>query len=44
MDILDDNISPEDYKNLAEELGVSEEAVMEMDQRMGVVTCRSIRK
>ncbi|MDA2919748.1 RNA polymerase sigma factor RpoH [Desulfobacterota bacterium AH_259_B03_O07] len=34
MDI-DDNLSPEDYKNLAEELGVSDEDVIEMDQRMG---------
>jgi len=35
MDITDENLSPEDYKNLAEELGVSDEAVVEMDQRMG---------
>jgi len=35
MDITDENLSPEDYKNLAEELGVSDEAVVEMEQRMG---------
>ena len=34
MDI-DDNLSPEDYKNLADELGVSDKDVIEMDQRMG---------
>ncbi len=35
MDITEENLTPEDYKNLAEELGVSDEAVVEMDQRMG---------
>jgi RNA polymerase sigma-32 factor len=35
MDITDENLTPEDYKNLAEELGVSDEAVVEMEQRMG---------
>ncbi len=35
MDITEENLSPEDYKNLAQELGVSDEAVVEMDQRMG---------
>jgi RNA polymerase sigma-32 factor len=35
MDITDEKPSPEDYENLAEELGVSGEAVVEMDQRMG---------
>lgn len=35
MDITGESISAEDYKNLADELGVSEEEVMEMDQRMG---------
>jgi RNA polymerase sigma-32 factor len=35
MDIEDENLSPEDYKTLAEEFGVSDEAVIEMEQRMG---------
>ena len=35
MDITEENLSPEDYKNLADELGVSDEAVIEMNQRMG---------
>jgi RNA polymerase sigma-32 factor len=35
MDIEDENLSPEDYKHLAEEFGVSDEAVIEMEQRMG---------
>jgi RNA polymerase sigma-32 factor len=35
MDITEENLSPEDYKNLADELGVSDEEVIEMDQRMG---------
>jgi RNA polymerase sigma-32 factor len=35
MDIADETLSPEDYKTLAEELGVSDEAVVEMEQRMG---------
>lgn len=35
MDIGDVTLSHEDYKNLAKELGVSDQAVIEMDQRMG---------
>ena len=35
MDIGDITLSSEDYKNLAKELGVSDQAVIEMDQRMG---------
>ncbi|MGH7802319.1 MAG: RNA polymerase sigma factor RpoH [Thermodesulfobacteriota bacterium] len=35
MDIGDVTLSSEDYKNLAKELGVSDQAVIEMDQRMG---------
>ncbi|MGE5445388.1 MAG: RNA polymerase sigma factor RpoH [Ignavibacteriales bacterium] len=35
MDIENENLSPEDYKSLAEEFGVSDEAVIEMEQRMG---------
>ncbi|MBI2486441.1 MAG: RNA polymerase sigma factor RpoH [Deltaproteobacteria bacterium] len=35
MDITEENLSPEDYKNLADELGVSDEEVIEMNQRMG---------
>ncbi|HEX3034618.1 MAG TPA: RNA polymerase sigma factor RpoH [Thermodesulfobacteriota bacterium] len=35
MDMTDEVLSPEDYENLADELGVSEEEVIEMDQRMG---------
>lgn len=35
MDIGDVTLSHEDYKNLAKELGVSDQAVVEMDQRMG---------
>lgn len=35
MDIDDENLSPEDYKSLAEEFGVSNEAVIEMERRMG---------
>jgi RNA polymerase sigma-32 factor len=35
MDISDETLSSEDYKALADELGVSDESVIEMDQRMG---------
>jgi RNA polymerase sigma-32 factor len=35
MDLTEENLTPEDYQNLADELGVSDEAVIEMDQRMG---------
>ena len=35
MDYTDDILSSDEYKNLAEELGVSDEAVVEMDQRIG---------
>ena len=35
MDIGDVTLSHEDYKNLAKELGVTDQAVIEMDQRMG---------
>ncbi len=35
MDIGDVTLSHEDYSNLAKELGVSDQAVIEMDQRMG---------
>jgi len=35
MDIGDGNLSLEDYKELADKLNVSNEAVIEMDQRMG---------
>ncbi len=35
MDITKETLSPENYKNLAKELGVSDEAVVEMEQRMG---------
>jgi RNA polymerase sigma-32 factor len=35
MDYTDDILSSDDYKNLAEELGVSDEAVVEMNQRIG---------
>jgi RNA polymerase sigma-32 factor len=35
MDFADETLSPEDYKNLAKELGVSDQAVIEMDRRMG---------
>jgi RNA polymerase sigma-32 factor len=35
MDIADENLSPEDYRTLAKEFGVSDETVVEMDQRMG---------
>ncbi|MGB7292246.1 MAG: RNA polymerase sigma factor RpoH [Thermodesulfobacteriota bacterium] len=35
MDYTEDILSSDEYKNLAEELGVSDEAVVEMDQRIG---------
>ncbi len=35
LDYTEDILSPDEYKNLAEELGVSDEAVVEMDQRIG---------
>lgn len=35
MDIIGENPSSEDYQNLAGELGVSDEDVIEMDQRIG---------
>jgi RNA polymerase sigma-32 factor len=35
MDYTEEILSPDEYKNLAEELGVSDEAVVEMDQRIG---------
>jgi len=35
MELGDGNLSPEDYKELADKLNVSDEAVIEMDQRMG---------
>jgi RNA polymerase sigma-32 factor len=35
MDYTDDILSSDEYKNLAEELGVSDEAVVEMNQRIG---------
>jgi len=35
MEIGEGNLSPEDYKELADKLNVSNEAVIEMDQRMG---------
>ncbi len=35
MDLADESLSPEDYKTLANQLGVSDEDVIEMDQRMG---------
>jgi RNA polymerase sigma-32 factor len=35
MDYAKEILSPDEYKNLAEELGVSDEAVVEMDQRIG---------
>jgi RNA polymerase sigma-32 factor len=35
MDIAEDNLSPKGYKILAEELGVPDESVIEMEQRMG---------
>jgi RNA polymerase sigma-32 factor len=35
MDFTEDILSSEEYRNLAEELGVSDEAVVEMDQRIG---------
>ncbi len=35
MDFTDDTLSAEDYKNLAKELGVSDQAVIDMDRRMG---------
>lgn len=35
MDYIDEILSPDEYKNLADELGVTDEAVVEMDQRIG---------
>ncbi|GBD38706.1 RNA polymerase sigma factor RpoH [bacterium HR37] len=35
MEMTEETLDPEAYKNLAEELGVSDESVIEMDQRMG---------
>ncbi|MCI0453648.1 MAG: RNA polymerase sigma factor RpoH [Candidatus Dadabacteria bacterium] len=35
MDLTDETLSAEDYKNLAKELGVSDQAVIDMDRRMG---------
>ncbi len=35
MEMMEETLDPEAYKNLAEELGVSDESVIEMDQRMG---------
>jgi RNA polymerase sigma-32 factor len=35
MDYTEDILSSDEYKNLAEELGVSDDAVVEMDQRIG---------
>ncbi len=35
MEIGEGNLSPEDYKELADKLNVSDQAVIEMDQRMG---------
>ncbi len=35
LELGDGNLSAEDYKELAEKLNVSDEAVMEMDKRMG---------
>jgi RNA polymerase sigma-32 factor len=35
MNLGDVTLSSEDFKNLAKELGVSNQAVIEMDQRMG---------
>lgn len=35
MELGEGNLSPEDYKELADKLNVSNEAVIEMDQRMG---------
>lgn len=35
MDIEDGKLSPDDYRYLAKEFGVSDEAVIEMEQRMG---------
>ncbi len=35
MDIENENLSPEDYRALAEEFGVSDEVIIEMEQRMG---------
>ncbi len=34
LDYTEDILTPDEYKNLAEELGVSDEAVVEMDQRI----------
>ncbi|MEM7007630.1 MAG: RNA polymerase sigma factor RpoH [Thermodesulfobacteriota bacterium] len=35
LELGDGNLSPEDYKELADKLNVSDEAVIEMDKRMG---------
>ena len=35
MDYTEEILSPEEYRTLAEQLGVSDEAVVEMDQRIG---------
>ncbi|MER3447468.1 MAG: RNA polymerase sigma factor RpoH [Candidatus Dadabacteria bacterium] len=35
MDIENEKLSPKDYKNLADEFGVTDEAVIEMEQRIG---------
>jgi RNA polymerase sigma-32 factor len=35
MEIEDEKLSPEDYRYLAKEFGVSDDAVIEMEQRMG---------